>query len=152
MLLRMYLFKKIFVILANFYSLIIRSDFHNFFIQSLSIKYVQCTYILKSYYNRETQHHDEFISLWCLGVLKISKCHPPKKYDNKILHVGPDDVFWHLVHLTFEIFTYEERTLLHINSLLWCSYIAHLGPLHSCSKNSIREQFYILCSRSKVHI
>ena len=102
--------------------------------------------------NRETQHHDEFISLWCLGVLKISKCHPPKKYDNKILHVGPDDVFWHLVHLTFEIFTYEERTLLHINSLLWCSYIAHLGPLRSCSKNSIREQFYILCSRSKVHI
>ena len=53
---------------------------------------------------------------------------------------------------TFEIFPYEERTLLHINSLLWCSYIAHLGPLHSCSKNSIREQFYILCSRSKVHI
>ena len=53
---------------------------------------------------------------------------------------------------TFEIFPYEERTLLHINSLLWCSYIAHLGPLHSCSNNSIREQFYILCSRSKVHI
>ena len=29
---------------------------------------------------------------WCFKDFQMP---PPKKYDNKILHVGPVDVFWH---------------------------------------------------------
>ena len=106
------------------------------------------------------KHHDEFILNMTTSstlsriksVLQCSKLDIVEWYINaRRTDLSIGNVLTN-AEKTFEIFPYEERTLLHINSLLWCSYIAHLGPLHSCSKNSIREQFYILCSRSKVHI
>ena len=48
------------------------------------------------YFYWETQTSRWVYLILMFGCFKNFQMPPPKKYDNKILHVGPVEVFWHV--------------------------------------------------------